>query len=228
MDPRIKAGIFAGESGGDYDALFGFSNRAGGRFAHVRPSQMTVSQVLDFTKPTGEYAQWVKNKIGRVATPVGGFQIVGKTLRGAVKNLGLTGNEMFDQATQDRLGDYILKVQGTRAWEGYKGKRESGSVKMKGPSGAGMSAPSYTGATKAKPQVTSGAQALFAAAPTTGQTQGESGIESGRSTERSSVSEALAKAYEDQLAAQKEASWAWVREAMAPRPVVQPFNIWSR
>lgn len=118
---EIRNGIFAGESGGDYNALFGYANRPGGQFSNVQVSDMSVNDVMRFTDPSGPYAQTVKGQNGRVATPVGAYQIVGKTLRGAAKALGLTGNERFDRATQDALGQYILSTQGTGAWEGYRG-----------------------------------------------------------------------------------------------------------
>lgn len=132
MDPRIRAGIFAGESGGDYDALFGFSNRPGKAWSHIKPTQMTVGQVMDFTsqRGAGSYADWAKGQVGRVATPVGAYQIVGTTLKQAVRDLGIDPNTPFDQKTQDRLGQYILERQGTGAWEGYKGPRDPGSVRM--------------------------------------------------------------------------------------------------
>jgi len=121
--PEIRAGIFAGESGGDYNALFGFSNRQGGPFQNVRLTDMTVDQALNFANPSGPYAQYTKGKVGRVATPMGAYQVVGTTLKAAKKGLGLTGNERMDQATQDRVGQWILANQGTSAWEGYKGPR---------------------------------------------------------------------------------------------------------
>lgn len=126
--PAIRAGIFAGESGGDYDAFFGYSNRPGGRFAGNRLRDMTIDQALAFSDPSGPYGQWVKGQIGRVATPMGAYQIVGTTLRAAKDGLGLTGNEKMDEATQDRLGQWILAKQGTGAWEGYKGPRDPNSV----------------------------------------------------------------------------------------------------
>jgi len=115
----LKRNVFPGESGGDYDALFGFSNRQGGPFAGVKPTQMTINQVLAFTDPSGPYAQWVKSQVGRVATPVGGFQVVGSTLRDTVRRMGLTGNELFDPAMQDAIGMDIYQTQGPNAWEGW-------------------------------------------------------------------------------------------------------------
>lgn len=122
--PAIRAGIFAGESGGDYNALFGFSNREGKQFGGTKLTDMTVDQALAFANPSGPYAQWVKGQVGRVATPMGAYQVVGTTLKAAKDGLGLTGNERMTEDTQDRVGQWILAKQGTGAWEGYRGPRE--------------------------------------------------------------------------------------------------------
>jgi len=138
MDEAIRNGIFAGESGGDYDALFGFSNREGGRFAHVRPSTMTIDDVIAFQSPKGEYAGWVRPQVGRTATPVGAYQVVGDTLKAAKAGLGLTGKELYDKATQDAIGDWVLKTQGTGAWSGYKGpKAQASGLRHVGGAGSG-------------------------------------------------------------------------------------------
>lgn len=134
---EVKNGIFAGESGGDYNALFGFSNRSGGKFENVKLTEMTVDQALEFAAPSGEYGQTVKGQIGRVATPMGAYQIVGTTLRAAKKGLGLIGNEIMDIELQDRLGAWILAAQGTGAWEGYKGPRDSYTPATGGVAGIG-------------------------------------------------------------------------------------------
>ena len=123
----IQAGIFAGESGGDYDALYGYSQRPGGQFAGVKPTEMTVGQIMDFTEPSGSYGQWVKGKAGRVATPVGAYQIVGRTLRDAVRAGVVSPDEMFTPEVQDRAGKWIHSTQGTGAWEGYQGPQSGGS-----------------------------------------------------------------------------------------------------
>jgi hypothetical protein len=117
---RIQQGIFAGESGGDYGALFGYQNRPNGRFSGVDLTKMTVDQALDFANPSGPYGQYVKGQVGRVATPMGAYQIVGTTLRAAKEGLGLQGDEVLTPAMQDKLGQWIYKTQGTGAWEGYK------------------------------------------------------------------------------------------------------------
>ena len=137
---EVKNGIFAGESGGDYDALFGFQNRPGGKFQNVKLTDMTIDQALNFAAPSGEYGQTVKGQIGRVATPMGAYQIVGTTLKAAKDGLGLTGNEVMTPELQDALGGWILANQGTGAWEGYKGPRDGYTPASGGPatfSGAG-------------------------------------------------------------------------------------------
>lgn len=125
---RIKAGIFAGESGGDYDALFSFSNRPGGPFQHVKLTEMTVDEAIAFSAPRGAYGQWVKGKINRIATPMGAYQIVGTTLRAAKKGLRLRGTEIMTPELQDRLGLWIYHQQGTGAWVGYRGPRTPGKT----------------------------------------------------------------------------------------------------
>ena len=117
---RIQQGIFAGESGGDYGALFNYQNRPDGRFSGVDLTKMTVDQALDFASPSGPYAQYVKGQVGRVATPMGAYQIVGTTLRDAKRAMGLKGDEVLTPQMQDRIGQWIYKTQGTGAWEGYK------------------------------------------------------------------------------------------------------------
>ncbi len=125
---RIQQGIFAGESGGDYGALFGYQNRPNGRFSGVDLTKMTVDQALDFANPSGPYGQYVKGQVGRVATPMGAYQIVGTTLRAAKEGLGLRGDEVLTPAMQDKLGQWIYKTQGTGAWEGYKPMTEGQAI----------------------------------------------------------------------------------------------------
>lgn len=132
----LKNNVFAGESGGDYNALYGYANRGSGPFGGVNVTDMTINQVLDFTDPRGPYAQMVKGQIGRVATPTGAYQVVGSTLRDAVRGLGLTGNERYDAATQDRIGQWIYENQGPQAWEGW-GKTGGGGGNTSLMGGAG-------------------------------------------------------------------------------------------
>ena len=136
----IRGGIFAGESGGDYEALFAYSNRSGGPFENVKLTEMTVDEAIAFSDPNGQYGQWVKGRIGRVATPMGAYQIVGKTLRSAKRGLKLTGNELMTPELQERLGIWIYKQQGTGAWVGYRGPNAAWQPE------AGATSRGYTGA----------------------------------------------------------------------------------
>jgi hypothetical protein len=143
--------IFPGESGGDYDALFGYANRPGGKFENVKLTDMTIGEVLAFTDPNGPYGQGVKSQIGRVATPTGAYQVVGTTLRGAVKGLGLDPNQKYDEATQDRIGQWIYETQGPGAWEAWgKGGGGGGGASWTSRSGPG----SYSVSTKGAPAMT--------------------------------------------------------------------------
>jgi hypothetical protein len=133
---QLKRMVFPGESGGDYNALFGYANRPGGQFEGFNLTDMTVDQALQFAAPSGAYGQSVRNQIGRVATPMGAFQVVGTTLRDAKRGLGLTGSERMTPELQDQIGMWIYENQGPGAWEawgksgGGSGSRSSGSGTM--------------------------------------------------------------------------------------------------
>jgi len=116
---ELRRRVFPGESGGDYNALFGYSNRPGGQFSGTNLTDMTVSDALQFSSPSGPYGQWVKGQVGRVATPMGAYQVVGTTLRAAKQGLGLTGNERMTPELQDRIGMWIYQNQGPGAWEAW-------------------------------------------------------------------------------------------------------------
>lgn len=121
------------EGGGDYNTLFGHAQRSGGEFSGVQVSQMPIKDVLAFADPSGRYAQSVKGKVGRVATPMGRHQIVGTTLRNAVREMGLDPNAAFDQSTQDAIANHLAqrrissantlsgKMAALRSeWEGFR------------------------------------------------------------------------------------------------------------
>lgn len=128
----FSAHIARNESGGaadQYDTLFGHRNRGNG----VKVSNMTIKEASDFASPSGSYATSVKGEIGRVATPMGKFQIVGTTLRKLQDNLGLPDDVPFSPAVQEQLGLYLAqqRVNGPRSmeaareglrneWEGFK------------------------------------------------------------------------------------------------------------
>ncbi|TAX71814.1 lytic murein transglycosylase [Rhizobium leguminosarum] len=96
------------EGAGNYDTLFGHAQK-NGPFAGTAVSTMPIRDVIAFTDPSGPYAQSVKDQIGRVATPVGRYQVVGTTLRNAVGALGLDPNAPFDKNAQDAVGAYLAR-----------------------------------------------------------------------------------------------------------------------
>lgn len=97
------------EGAGDFSTLFGHSQRDGGRFAGVDVSRMTLGQLREFASPNGEYGQWVRGQVGRVATPMGRFQIVGTTLRNSAQQLGYDDNTVFDENTQGSIAMHLAR-----------------------------------------------------------------------------------------------------------------------
>lgn len=147
---QVRNGVLATESGGDFDALFAYQNRKGGKFSHIKPTKMTVDQWLAFQDPNGEYGQWVKahrpDPENGVATPMGGYMIVGDTLRMLKRELGLKGDEVMTAEFQEYLAQQIYLRQGTGAWQGYKGPRDSFTPDYDGPApDFGPTTRGYTG-----------------------------------------------------------------------------------
>lgn len=122
--PEVQQGIFDGESKGDYNALFNYQNKPEGIFSNIRLTDMTVDEALAFANPQGDYARYVASlNNGQIATPMGAYQIVGRTLRDAKKNLNLKGDEKLTPSLQDKIGKWIYETQGTKAWAGYRGPK---------------------------------------------------------------------------------------------------------
>lgn len=134
IDQALLQLIDQQEGAGNYDTLFGHAQRPGGAFAGLRPSTMSIREVMELQNPEGPYANYVKGHVGRIATPVGRYQVVGTTLRDAVRELGLDPAEEFDSDTQDQIAGFLAQRRlaaagpdptkrraGLRAeWEGLK------------------------------------------------------------------------------------------------------------
>jgi len=124
------------EGGGNYSTLFGHSQRAGGAFAGVDVSKMTIGQLDQFAN---QYGPWVKNELARqgqkprIATPMGRHQIVNSTLQSAAKEMGLSPDTVFSKDVQDAIAMHIAdkalagprtmqgKMDALRGqWEGFK------------------------------------------------------------------------------------------------------------
>lgn len=101
------------EGAGDYDTLYGHSQREGGRFAGVKPTEMTLAEIDQFEK---SYGPWVASKNNGVyATPVGAGQIVGQTRRPTAKALGYGPDTKFTPEVQDSMINYLAQQRLARA-----------------------------------------------------------------------------------------------------------------
>ena len=71
-------------------------------------TDMTINEVL----------AWQRQAVraGSFSAAAGKFQIITKTLEGLRDELGLTGNEKFDEPMQDRMGFQLLRRRG---WDRY-------------------------------------------------------------------------------------------------------------
>lgn len=132
MQPMLRI-LDRTEGGGNYDTLFGHSQREGGVFAGTKITEMTLGELRQFANVSGAYGQWVKGQIGRVATPMGRYQFVGTTLFSLADKLGIPDTAVFTPALQDAIFVYharstlsrkstvAAKRSAMRAeWEGFK------------------------------------------------------------------------------------------------------------
>lgn len=88
--------IASKESGGNYNVVFGGKK--------VNLTDMTVNEVL----------AWQKNYVrqGSPSSAAGKYQIISKTLEGLKREMGLSGNEKFDESMQDRMATVLLERRG--------------------------------------------------------------------------------------------------------------------
>lgn len=105
-DSSLVSLIDKTEGGGDYNTLFSFANRAGGDFAGVNVSEMTIGDLMAFSN--GEYGAWSREKLGYKATPMGRYQIVGTTLAQTAKEMGISDNVVFTPEVQDAMFHHLV------------------------------------------------------------------------------------------------------------------------
>lgn len=91
------------EAAGNYNAVWGKPN------SKVDLSRFTLDQILG--------QQQAARRARVKSTAIGRYQFIYKTLRGLKAELGLTGQERFDSALQDRLGMALLERRG---WNEFK------------------------------------------------------------------------------------------------------------
>lgn len=91
------------ESGGDYNRVY-----AGKGIKRVDLTNMTIDEVMTWQK---EYT----SVEGSASSAAGKYQIIRKTLAGLKEDMGLTGEEKFDQAMQDKMAMRLLDQRGYSA-----------------------------------------------------------------------------------------------------------------
>lgn len=91
-----------------YDSWYGRGTSRGPAPPPKPPTQMTVREVLEWQKHN--------NPPGPGTNAIGRYQIVNipnaPTMEEVVRELGFTGDELFDQTTQDKMFTHLLKRRG--------------------------------------------------------------------------------------------------------------------
>ncbi len=99
------------ESGGDYNATLDHGRWTGGAQNLVG---MTLNQVRDLQRQMlANPANRALYGEGRGSSALGRYQITGATLEGLMKELGLSGDRLYDENTQDELARALLRRRGS-------------------------------------------------------------------------------------------------------------------
>lgn len=106
------------DKGDGYNETLGYGAYTGG---DVNLTGMTLNEVMELQ---GQMLRHPDNTFNSSA--VGRYQIVRKTLRGLIADMGLTGNELFSPALQDAMAIRLAKGRGRspaalrNEWEGFR------------------------------------------------------------------------------------------------------------
>ena len=87
-----------------YNSWYGRGTNSGPIGPSKMPIQSTLSEVLAW----GVAAQ----NLGTVSTAIGGYQIKHSTLKSLILEMGLTGDELYDEELQDRMGLVLAERRG--------------------------------------------------------------------------------------------------------------------
>lgn len=86
------------------------------RFARIPPpkpiTEMTVNEVRAWQREN--------RRVGSQSTAIGGYQIISKTFDRLVKQMGLTGDEVFNTELQDTMAVSLLEGRGFSRWQSGK------------------------------------------------------------------------------------------------------------
>ncbi|KAA3529025.1 hypothetical protein DXM29_09500 [Agrobacterium tumefaciens] len=112
------------ESGGDYNSTLDNGRWTGGAQNLVG---MTLNQVRDLQRTMlANPANRALYGDGKGSSALGRHQITGATLEGLIKELGLSGDRLYDQDTQDELARALMRRRGNdpaglrNEWEGLR------------------------------------------------------------------------------------------------------------
>ncbi|TGU87718.1 phage tail tape measure protein [Mesorhizobium sp. M00.F.Ca.ET.151.01.1.1] len=115
--------IAAVESGGSYNATLDNGRWTGG-------AQNLTAMTLDQILALGDRMRTPENRAlygdGKGSSALGRYQITGATLRSLMDELGLTGDRLFNEDTQDELARALLRRRGNdpaalrNEWEGLR------------------------------------------------------------------------------------------------------------
>ncbi|OCP21895.1 MULTISPECIES: tape measure protein [unclassified Ensifer] len=113
--------IAKGESGGNYNATLDNGAWTGGSQNLVG---MSLKQVRDLQRMMlANPANRAKYGDGKGSSALGKYQIVGQTLEGLIREMGLSGDELFDEKMQDAMASHLLNRRLTSG-EGLAGLRK--------------------------------------------------------------------------------------------------------
>tara|TARA_R100001369_G_scaffold46170_1_gene72464 strand:+ start:17811 stop:18485 length:675 start_codon:yes stop_codon:yes gene_type:complete len=128
--------------GKNYNTLYGNFETGNTPFKDYQVSTKTVGELIEFSRASGAYGQYVKPRLGKAtyaykngltSTPMGRYQIIGATMRDTVNRMGLPTNTIFSKDVQDEMFLFLArekiemgktpraKRQNLRGlWEGFK------------------------------------------------------------------------------------------------------------
>lgn len=112
------------ESGGDYNSTLDNGRWTGGA---QNLTGMTLDQVRDLQRSMlADPANRALYGDGKGSSALGRYQITGATLEGLIKELGLSGDQLYDEDTQDELARALMRRRGNdpaglrNEWEGLR------------------------------------------------------------------------------------------------------------
>ena len=129
LDHIARSEGTANRPGGGYNTSLGY-----GRFLPGGREQNLTGKTLNEILALGDH---MRRQPGNPnSSALGRYQIVGNTLRGLMRRLGLSGNEKFDEAMQDRLGAELVRGRGANAqglaqeWASLRGAKLQEALRL--------------------------------------------------------------------------------------------------